>query len=71
MIASTANTNRIWPNWWRLGGIDGIIWAILFYQENQELTPAFYVGVLIILFAIFLNSYLRGWSERRKQPVVE
>jgi drug/metabolite transporter (DMT)-like permease len=44
----------------------GIIWAILFFHENQEVTPAFYIGVLIILFAIFLNSYLRGLSERRR-----
>jgi drug/metabolite transporter (DMT)-like permease len=44
----------------------GIIWAILFFKENNEVTPTFYVGVCIILFAIFLNSYLRGLSERRK-----
>lgn len=36
----------------------GIIWAILFFKENNELTPTFYAGVLIILGAIFLNGYL-------------
>ncbi len=47
----------------------GIIWAILFYRENQEVSPSFYIGVCIILAAIFLNSYLRGLSERNKpQP---
>ena len=35
----------------------GIIWAILFFHENKELKPAFYIGVVIILGAIFLNSY--------------
>jgi len=30
MNAPTAGSNRIWPNWWRFGGIDGIIWAVLF-----------------------------------------
>ncbi len=42
----------------------GIIWAILFFQENKEVTPSFYIGVLIILFAIFLNSYLKKWSDK-------
>jgi uncharacterized protein YneF (UPF0154 family) len=30
MNAPATGTNRIWPNWWRLGGVDGIIWAVLF-----------------------------------------
>jgi len=42
----------------------GIIWAILFFQENKEVKPTFYLGVLIILFAIFLNSYLKKWSDK-------
>ena len=49
----------------------GIVWAILFYQENQELEPSFYAGVVVILGAIFLNSYLRGLSERRKKRAEE
>ncbi|MDP3557763.1 MAG: DMT family transporter [Bacteroidota bacterium] len=43
----------------------GIIWAILFYNENKELKPTFYVGVLIILLAIFLNSYLKSLNEKK------
>jgi drug/metabolite transporter (DMT)-like permease len=39
--------------------IYGIIWAILFYQENQQLTLYFYVGMFIILISIILNSYLK------------
>jgi hypothetical protein len=34
MQAPTTAPNRIWPNWWRFGGIDGIIWAILFFVGN-------------------------------------
>lgn len=41
----------------------GIIWAILFFDENREVQPSFYLGVLIILGAIFLNSYLRRKRE--------
>jgi drug/metabolite transporter (DMT)-like permease len=48
----------------------GIIWAILFYNENKELKPTFYVGVVIILSAIFLNSWLRALSEK-KSPKLE
>ncbi len=43
----------------------GIIWAILFYNENNEVKPTFYLGVCIILFAIFLNTYLKKWSDKR------
>jgi drug/metabolite transporter (DMT)-like permease len=42
----------------------GIIWAILFYHENKEVQPLFYVGVLIILLAIFLNSWLKKLNEK-------
>ena len=42
----------------------GIIWAILFYHENKEVKPSFYIGVCIILAAIFLNSYLKRISDK-------
>lgn len=44
----------------------GIVWAILFFNENKEVKPTFYVGVCIILFAIFLNSYLKRISDRKQ-----
>ncbi len=43
----------------------GIIWAVLFYKENKEVKPTFYLGVVIILLAIFLNSYLKKLSEKK------
>ncbi|MBA2613050.1 MAG: DMT family transporter [Bacteroidetes bacterium] len=43
----------------------GIIWAILFYNENKEVKPTFYLGVLIILMAIFLNSYLKRINDKK------
>lgn len=48
----------------------GIIWAILFYKENKEVRPTFYLGVLIILLAIFLNSYLKKLIEKRSSPEI-
>jgi drug/metabolite transporter (DMT)-like permease len=47
----------------------GIIWAILFFRENQEVQPSFYIGVCIILLAIFLNSYLRKLNDRRSKQL--
>lgn len=43
----------------------GIIWAILFFNENLELEPGFYGGVAIILGAIVLNSYLRKRFDKK------
>lgn len=47
----------------------GIIWAVLFFNENKEVKPSFYIGVLIILTAIFLNSYLKQLAERKSQEL--
>lgn len=47
----------------------GILWAILFFSENKEVEPSFYIGVLIILCAIFLNSYLRRLSDKKSEQV--
>ncbi|MBK9283400.1 MAG: DMT family transporter [Sphingobacteriaceae bacterium] len=49
----------------------GIIWAILFFSENKEVKPSFYIGVFIILIAIFLNSYLKKKSEKRILKSIE
>lgn len=37
----------------------GIIWAILFFKENKDVKPTFYIGVSIILAAVFLNAYIK------------
>ncbi len=42
----------------------GIVWAILFYNENKQLSPFFYVGMAIILGAIVLNSYLKAKTNK-------
>lgn len=47
----------------------GIIWAILFFSENRELSPGFYVGVAIILAAILLNSFLRKRFDKKAAAI--
>ncbi len=44
----------------------GIIWAIIFFKENQEVTASFYIGVIIILIAVFLNPIIKGQLETKK-----
>lgn len=38
----------------------GIILAIFIYKENKELSYTFYIGVGIILAAVFLNAWLKS-----------
>lgn len=45
----------------------GILWAIIFYQENREVKPGFYIGVLIILAAVFINPIIKKHLEKKKQ----
>jgi drug/metabolite transporter (DMT)-like permease len=45
----------------------GIIWAIIFYNENKELKPGFYLGVIIILAAVFLNPIIKSRLESSKK----
>ncbi len=43
----------------------GIVLAILIYQENTELSFTFYVGVCIILFAVFIEAILKSRAKTR------
>lgn len=45
----------------------GIIWAIIFYNENKEVKPSFYLGVIIILAAVFLNPIIKSRLESSKK----
>jgi drug/metabolite transporter (DMT)-like permease len=38
----------------------GIVLAIFLYKENKELSFTFYIGVGIILIAVFLNAWLKS-----------
>ncbi|GIV28380.1 MAG: permease [Bacteroidia bacterium] len=51
-----------------LESIYGIILAMLIYKENKYLNGNFYIGLAIILLAIFLNAYLK-YLQRNKQEV--
>lgn len=48
----------------------GIILAIFIYQENKQLSITFYIGVIIILLAIFLNAWLKGRIKQKQKDIV-
>lgn len=43
----------------------GIIWAIIFFNENKDVKSTFYIGVIIILFAVFLNAFIKKQSQKK------
>jgi drug/metabolite transporter (DMT)-like permease len=45
----------------------GIILAIFIYHENKDLSLTFYAGVIIILFAVFLNAFLKSKPDFLKR----
>lgn len=47
----------------------GIIWAIFLYNENKDLNPKFYIGVIIILAAVFINPIIRKRLELKKETI--
>jgi drug/metabolite transporter (DMT)-like permease len=61
--ASDAFTTSLINN---LEPIYGIILAIILLQENKELNWKFYIGVVIILAAVFLHAFL---SNRKQKSV--
>lgn len=49
---------------YNLEPVYGIILAFVFFQENEQLSPQFYIGVLLILLSIGLQMW-RVWKGRK------
>ena len=49
-----------------LESIYGIILGMIFYKENKLLDWHFYLGMGLILFAIFLNGYIKYMERKNK-----
>ena len=52
---------------YNLEPVYGIILAFIFFRENEQLNPAFYFGVLLILLAVALQM-LRVKRQHRQNP---
>ena len=42
----------------------GVLLAALFFREDKDLNPAFYLGVLMILLAVFSHPFLKARFEK-------
>jgi len=42
----------------------GVLLAAVFFQEHKDLNPKFYLGVLVILLAVFSHPFLKKYFER-------
>lgn len=45
----------------------GVVLATLIFKENKELNPPFYMGVVVIIIAVFGHPFLKKWLD--KPPV--
>jgi hypothetical protein len=41
-----------------------IVLAILIFREEQQLTPGFYLGVVVVLAVVFAHSVVSSRGER-------
>jgi drug/metabolite transporter (DMT)-like permease len=46
----------------------GVVLAALFFNEHKDLNPQFYLGVIVIIAAVFGHPFLKKWFD--KPPVV-
>ncbi|MBV6438436.1 MAG: EamA/RhaT family transporter [Haliscomenobacteraceae bacterium CHB4] len=46
----------------------GVVLAALFFSEHKDLNPRFYIGVLVIIVAVFGHPFLKKWLD--KTPLV-
>lgn len=51
----------------------GILLAWLLFQENKEVGDNFYLGVLIVLFAVFSYPIIKRWIEKKASvaPIID
>jgi drug/metabolite transporter (DMT)-like permease len=45
----------------------GVLLAALLFREDKDLNPNFYLGMLIILVAVFSHPFLKYYFERKKR----
>ena len=49
---------------YNLEPIYGIILALIIFGESEQMSFKFYVGLLLILFSVFLNFYLKKYNKK-------
>ena len=49
---------------YNLEPIYGIILALIIFGESEQMSSNFYIGLLLILFSVFLNFYLKKYNKK-------
>ncbi len=49
---------------YNLEPIYGIIIALIIFEESEQMSFNFYIGLLLILFSVFLNFYLKKYNKK-------
>jgi drug/metabolite transporter (DMT)-like permease len=44
----------------------GIVMAFFIFGESETMSPKFYLGTMVILSTVFINSYLKGRNVKKK-----
>jgi drug/metabolite transporter (DMT)-like permease len=49
---------------YNLEPIYGIILALIIFGKSEQMSSNFYIGLLLILFSVFLNFYLKNYNKK-------
>ena len=49
---------------YNLEPVYGILLALIIFGESEQMSSNFYIGLLLILFSVFLNFYLKKYNKR-------
>ena len=49
---------------YNLEPVYGIFLALIIFGESEQMSSSFYIGLLLILFSVFLNFYLKKYNKK-------
>ena len=49
---------------YNLEPVYGIFFALIIFGESEQMSSNFYIGLLLILFSVFLNFYLKKYNKK-------
>ena len=49
---------------YNLEPVYGILLAVIIFGESEQMSSNFYIGLLLILFSVFLNFYLKKYNKK-------
>ena len=49
---------------YNLEPVYGILLALIIFGESEQMSSNFYIGILLILFSVFLNFYLKKYNKK-------